>query len=459
MAIDPNSVAPQALGPVQQLVALGTTIEDADPDLDLDVEALSLSEGFFSAKGTFYRVPLTVYRTPVLYTLEGLNNFTHEIQEDTIRQRVREEKAEGLARQRDLNLSKIPSDYSTLQRKAAVDIPGSGMASMDRPEVGGEIASSDIEYEQGLREQDIVKIEQAYESALNDLRDAAANEDRKIEDMRDRRNQVPVLMNGIRIGQRDIVSEMPCLANVKVFYVFGQSFGQVQVAGQILLGPLGTAHSDGVELLTQFFNKFRVSNYKKPVTATIAQNHYQVYVTGLMIGEVDPELHILPFGVIGTLLDPDNEGDSYVNLGPQVSDEVMPNLSDLGQVAEILGQPEAPWTLGPTPGQPWTAEEDPNFGFPNVAGENGGYSGAYPAPAKPPFELTSTVQQGMATAPQYNVGTNRAELNIPKARPTPLLSKPESSGYEWDNEKVKAGKESADAERLRREMEALSGRI
>jgi hypothetical protein len=49
----------------------------------------------------------------------------------------------------------------------------------------------------------------------------------------------PILITGMELEHQDIVSRMACLDNIKVFYAFGQAFGQAAITGEILLGPLG----------------------------------------------------------------------------------------------------------------------------------------------------------------------------------------------------------------------------
>jgi hypothetical protein len=125
----------------------------------------------------------------------------------------------------------------------------------------------------------------------------------------------PVLLTGIDFNQMDITSEMPCLNNVKVFYTFGQNFGQVQITGEVLLGSLGETqqHNRGFRLIRDFFWQHRVSVTRKPIAVSIASEGYFVYLKGLKIGQIDPNYHILPFAMFGTLLDINREDSNRIN--------------------------------------------------------------------------------------------------------------------------------------------------
>lgn len=127
--------------------------------------------------------------------------------------------------------------------------------------------------------------------------------------------KAPILITGIEISHSDIVSQIPCLNNVKVFYAFGQNFGTVAIQGEVLLGPLGDITTEGVERLMDFFWKHRVSKSNLPIKISVAKRSYFVYLVGLKIGTIDPNFHILPFGFFGTLLDLSKEDLSKVNPG------------------------------------------------------------------------------------------------------------------------------------------------
>lgn len=168
----------------------------------------------------------------------------------------------------------------------------------------------------------------------------------------------PILLTSIEFNQVDITSQVPCLNNVKVFYSFGQNFGQVVISGEVLLGPLGNLSYDGVNRLVGFFWKHRVSVLKKPVAISVANNSYFVYLTGLRIGQVNADFHILPFVMFGTLLDIEREKANEINASGTVITEGSldePSLFD-ALTAEV---PDAvrdiPVAKTPTTGEEKTA--------------------------------------------------------------------------------------------------------
>lgn len=129
----------------------------------------------------------------------------------------------------------------------------------------------------------------------------------------DERSSSPILITGVEFNQSDITSQVPCLNNDKVFYSFGQNFGQVVITGEILLGPLGAISKEGVNRLIDFFWKNRVSKKLTPIAVSVSQNGYLVYLAGLKIMAVDPQFHIMPFVLFGTLLDISREDAFRIN--------------------------------------------------------------------------------------------------------------------------------------------------
>lgn len=123
----------------------------------------------------------------------------------------------------------------------------------------------------------------------------------------------PILITDISTQQTDLVSVMSCLNNVKVMYTFGQMMGNVTIRGNVLLGPLGSVQSDGVARLDEWYNTYRVSVYKKPISFCIGGRAFKMFLTGMAYGAADPELNILPFGAVGTFIDPKNEDTQVFN--------------------------------------------------------------------------------------------------------------------------------------------------
>jgi hypothetical protein len=126
---------------------------------------------------------------------------------------------------------------------------------------------------------------------------------------------MPVLFTGMRIGERDIFGATACLDNIKVFYTYGQNFGDVTIAGEILLGNQGDrpASDFTVKTMADFFWKYRVSNRKLPVTVSLLSEKYLVYLVGMEFGEIIADVHILPFVLRGVLLDISRNPGALVN--------------------------------------------------------------------------------------------------------------------------------------------------
>lgn len=233
--------------------------------------AVDLSESFLAARGTFYRVPLRSGNGPGLYAVEGLSQFVTDARKE---------------RERNLKRLKFDSRFQSPEQT-------SSQLEQDDPEefFRRTYVNSQIDSENARR----------------------SDEDRQTAADKGILANTPILIMGIELSQQDIVSPVSCLGNVKIFYTFGQAFGNVMIRGEMLLGPLGSVQSDGVRLLSDFFNQQRVSNLKKATTFSIAQTAYQMYMTGLQIGQVDIEFHVLPFVFTGVLIDPANQDSSLLN--------------------------------------------------------------------------------------------------------------------------------------------------
>jgi hypothetical protein len=76
---------------------------------------------------------------------------------------------------------------------------------------------------------------------------------------------------------------------------------------------MGDMNFDGYQRLIQFFKNNRVSRRKLPISISVGKVPYYMYLTGMGLGDVDKDFHILPFLLHGTLLDLENEDASKIN--------------------------------------------------------------------------------------------------------------------------------------------------
>lgn len=128
----------------------------------------------------------------------------------------------------------------------------------------------------------------------------------------------PILITSVQFRQRDIVSQLPCLDNIKVFYAYGQDFGEITIQGEVLLGPLGDISSEGSQRIMDFFAEHRVSRSYSPIAVSVLDSTYLVYLTGMKIGRINPEFHVMPFSFFGTLWDISRDQVSKLNPAGQI---------------------------------------------------------------------------------------------------------------------------------------------
>jgi len=103
--------------------------------------------------------------------------------------------------------------------------------------------------------------------------------------------------------------------NIKVFYSFGQNFGDVTISGEILLGNFGNylLAKNTVKTFVDFFWKYRVSNNLKPVTVSAVNEKFLTYLVGMDFGDIIPDVHILPFLLHGVLIDVSRDKKAVIN--------------------------------------------------------------------------------------------------------------------------------------------------
>jgi len=105
----------------------------------------------------------------------------------------------------------------------------------------------------------------------------------------------PVLIQGAQLTDSDLVLPVTALGNIKILYAFGQRFGDVQIIGNVLAGPVA---GDGAvfNVVYQFFQDHRVTKLKDSVKLSIPGGKaYKIYIVGLGLAEPDPQYHVQPF--------------------------------------------------------------------------------------------------------------------------------------------------------------------
>ena len=113
----------------------------------------------------------------------------------------------------------------------------------------------------------------------------------------------PILLQGAQLTDSDQVLPVSALGNVKILYPFGQNFGDVQVTGNVLVGPVAGGGA-AFNTVVQFFQNNRVTQRLSPVSLSIPGGKaYKIYIVGLGLSEPDAQYHIQPFLIHGMLAD------------------------------------------------------------------------------------------------------------------------------------------------------------
>jgi hypothetical protein len=111
----------------------------------------------------------------------------------------------------------------------------------------------------------------------------------------------PILLQGASINDSDAVAPMLSVGRSKIIYVFGSNFGSVEVSGLCLLGSVEGGQGSLGQVIG-FFNSKRINRSSGPTQLSVpGGSAFNVYITGLVIGEADPVFNIQPFAVVGML--------------------------------------------------------------------------------------------------------------------------------------------------------------
>ena len=123
----------------------------------------------------------------------------------------------------------------------------------------------------------------------------------KVEGLQTSQNENPILLNAVNLEDSDVIGPVTTInAKFKVLYVFGEAFGNASIQGEMLLGKVD-ASEDRIQELVNWFWNARVSKLEGPVSLSIKNEGYSLYVYGLVIGDADPDLNIQRFAINGLI--------------------------------------------------------------------------------------------------------------------------------------------------------------
>lgn len=117
-----------------------------------------------------------------------------------------------------------------------------------------------------------------------------------------------VLLNAVMIDDQDLILPQTTINGRKILYTAGTAFGNVQIAGEVLGGPVSNGYmGDDLGRVVDWFEQNRVGRSQSPVNVSVGSKGYKVYIHGLSIGENDPELNIHRFVVVGKTAKPSTQ--------------------------------------------------------------------------------------------------------------------------------------------------------
>jgi hypothetical protein len=112
-----------------------------------------------------------------------------------------------------------------------------------------------------------------------------------------------LLINSVMPEENDVVLPVITLENTRILYSFGANFGSMRIGGVILLGKSGSP-GQSLKNLIDFFKQKRVSNNQSTIKVTGPSTSWKVFLTGLQVGDADPQLNMQTFVLIGNIAEP-----------------------------------------------------------------------------------------------------------------------------------------------------------
>lgn len=114
-----------------------------------------------------------------------------------------------------------------------------------------------------------------------------------------------VLLNTVMIDDQDLILPRTAINGRKILYTAGTAFGNVQIIGEVLGGPVSNGYmGDDLSRVVNWFEQNRVGRTQSPVNVSVGSRGYKVYIHGLSMGENDPELNIHRFAIVGKTAKP-----------------------------------------------------------------------------------------------------------------------------------------------------------
>lgn len=112
-----------------------------------------------------------------------------------------------------------------------------------------------------------------------------------------------IIITAVTVEDNDIVMLKSSINGNKIIYTAGTAFGAVGISGEVLLGNASCKNKD-FQSVVKWFEKARVSKSSRAVSVSVHNTAYNVYITGLVIAQADPEYNTQGFTIVGTLAQP-----------------------------------------------------------------------------------------------------------------------------------------------------------
>ena len=111
------------------------------------------------------------------------------------------------------------------------------------------------------------------------------------------------LIIGIPLTYQEIVQPSVTLDDKRALYVFGSAWSEATLSGVLLLGENSEAGAQ-LDCLLDWYEENRISKKMGPVSLSMGSRGVSAYVTGMQLGQVDPQFNKQTFSV-GMLISKD----------------------------------------------------------------------------------------------------------------------------------------------------------